>query len=180
MSTSAAEAPPQLDPITRLQLAVSDLSGLYTNALGKVLNTAELTVQIDGLKRKHDLQPEEAAALQRFQGEMAQLQQQYSGSPGGSASGEWNAITPMATDFGEQVAKAHHEIDVLADALRGRHRSEQAQLERLRELDDEHAAVTQELRSEVQAAEVIREELRRDLDSLIDGITQQRSLVPMA
>ena len=101
----------ELDTTTRLQLAVSDICGLYSNALGNVLNAAE--------------------------------QRAVPGAPG---------VPAVTADFGAQVARAHGEIDTLVGELCRGYRDEEVQLRRLRELEEEHAAVTRELRAEVEAA----------------------------
>eukprot|EP00322_Chrysochromulina_rotalis_P008931 CAMPEP_0115872622 /NCGR_PEP_ID=MMETSP0287-20121206/23529_1 /TAXON_ID=412157 /ORGANISM="Chrysochromulina rotalis, Strain UIO044" /LENGTH=89 /DNA_ID=CAMNT_0003327565 /DNA_START=24 /DNA_END=293 /DNA_ORIENTATION=+ len=76
----------------------------------------------------------------------------------------------MAANFGSQVVEAHRQIECLISELSRGHRSEAAQLQRLQELSDEHASVTDALRKEVENAELQRVALRRDLDELLDGI----------
>ena len=136
------------DPITRLQLSVQDLSGLYTKTVGDLLNAVEA---------KHQ------------------------------------GIDDMVADFAGRVVSAHQDLNDQVVALQRVHRSEAAQLSRLRELEREHDAVTEELRSQTEAAgaaahvclrprlshttcaclpraDAVRRKLARDLDALIDGI----------
>ena len=61
-------------------------------------------------------------------------------------------IEQRAADLASQVVEAHRCVDELAAELGQAHRSEEQQMRRLRELEDEGSAVTQQLRSQTEAA----------------------------
>lgn len=61
-------------------------------------------------------------------------------------------IDRTAAEFAEQVVRAHRDLDESAAALGRVHRSEAEQEQRLRELEAENAAATEELRSQVEDA----------------------------
>ena len=60
-------------------------------------------------------------------------------------------IDQMVADFAGRVVSAHQDLNDQALALQRAHRSEAAQMSRLRELEREHEAVTEELRSQTEA-----------------------------
>ena len=110
MAQSAAQmsaTSTHLDLPSRLQLSVSDLSGMYVNVLGNLQNAAET--------RAPD-------------------------------------IEQMASELASQVVEAHRYVDELAAELGRTHRSENEQLLRIRELQEEGAMVTQALRLQTEVA----------------------------
>ena len=81
-----------------------------------------------------------------------------------------SSSTSVAHDHAAQVVQAHREVERLAMELEQVHRPEQEQMRVLTQLQARHAAVTEELRAETAAAEVVHKQMHQDLDTLLGGI----------
>ena len=124
------------DGVSKLQVAVTDLAGVYLDALKDVQNEVERMHQANEL---------------------------------GTGT---NSLTELTSLLADRVIGLHEVIDQQAATLEASYRSEAQQLRALQDLDAQHTAVTTELRSQVEAAEVLQDDVRRRLDSLIDGIQE--------
>ena len=143
------------DDISRLQGAVMDACGLYPTALGLVQNAADEAVFPTG----------DPVRKQQAQDTMARL-----------ASGT----------IAEDIVSAHLEIERQVDELERAYRSDaeeplpggrtqEWQLQKLQKLQQQHTEVTQVLRAETERAESAHAGLKRDLDTLLDGILEVNS-----
>ena len=81
----------------------------------------------------------------------------------------------MAENWAQEIVAAHHEIERQTDELERAHRTEEQQLQKLQQLQHQHTVVTQVLRDETERAESAYADLRRDIDTLIDGIHEVNS-----
>lgn len=104
-----------------------------------------------------------ASALSGVQDEADKHWQQESAAPSAS-------LDSTADDFVAKIVQAHREFEQLAAELERAHRPESEQLRVLAELQEQHAEVTRELRSETVAAEAIHASLHATLETLLDGI----------
>lgn len=127
------------DPISRLQCAVSDVCGLYKDALGNLQNKSDELLHFGRFEERN------------------------------------SALDEMATSLADDILALHRRIEREAQVLQQNHRPEDEQMRKLQELQEEHIAVTEELRQETVAAKRVHGELRADLDKLIDGVIEVNS-----
>ena len=91
---------------------------------------------------------------------------------GADAATVASSSVAVAHDRATQVVLAHRELERLATELDQVHRPEEEQMSKLEELQARHAAVTEELRLETEAAEAVHARVHSSLESLLDGILE--------
>ena len=91
---------------------------------------------------------------------------------GAPASAMTSDLDARAAKLAEEIVSMHHTIEQQAQALEQQYRPEAEQLRVLHEAQQQHAAVTEELRVETASAERAQAALRRDLNGLLDGILE--------
>lgn len=82
------------------------------------------------------------------------------------------SVERMATEFADQIVKAHQDIDALGAELEQAYRSESEQMDELRVLHAARLDATQLLRAETEAAERVHAQVAERQEALVEGIIQ--------
>lgn len=91
---------------------------------------------------------------------------------GAPAAAMTSDLAARASKLAEEIVSMHQNIEQQAQALEQQYRPEAEQLRVLHEAQQQHAAITEELRVETASAEKAQAALRRDLNGLLDGILE--------
>ena len=144
-AAAAVAANTPRDSITAMQMAITDMAGIYTSALGNLQNEAEQLMQ--------PLPPKQSAKRSKQVADSLGLK---------------------VEDYAAQVLKAHREFERLASELQQSHRPEAEQLHELKELQAQHEAITEQLRSETATADAVHERIRTQFKSQLDALLEAK------